>query len=408
MEVSEKLEVLLELIHTGFSLDYWVYSPEGMLIRSTSETEHMLNVILKKSGCFEYLHSTIERVPVILAGKRNIRWIGVKEEKDGEVAAYHILGPYLSGSFQNGMQEPLVPEKNKIYPQKWIQRLTEILAGLSIIPSVCINQYALMLHKLVNGETIAENSIHHQPIPVDDQILGVAKGKSMPQIKDRMPVYLAERRLMHAIREGDTDSAVAASMTANRQVGRVREYTKDRLLNYKIACTTFIAICTRTAIEGGLSPSRAYPIGDDYIRKIFQASNEEYITELRNNMYYGFITYVHELRVNPDYSKAVQSCCDYIQLHPAEPLSIDFLAGRLGYSKYYLSSLFKKETGCSVGDYIKFARIERAKILLVSSNMNVENIWEAVGFSSRSVFGKAFRSVVGMTPREYREQKLKL
>ena len=95
-------------------------------------------------------------------------------------------------------------------------------------------------------------------------------------------------------------------------------------------------------------------------------------------------------------------------MHPAEALSIEFLAGRLGYSKYYLSALFKKETGCSIGDYIKIARVERAKVLLASTNINVESIWETVGFSSRSVFGKAFHSVVGMTPREYRDQKLRL
>ena len=59
-------------------------------------------------------------------------------------------------------------------------------------------------------------------------------------------------------------------------------------------------------------------------------------------------------------------------------------------------------------DYIKIARIERAKVLLNNTDLNVEDIWAEVGFSSRSVFGKAFRSVVGMTPREYRDQNIRL
>ena len=125
-------------------------------------------------------------------------------------------------------------------------------------------------------------------------------------------------------------------------------------------------------------------------------------------MYHDLIAHVHALRVNPSFSKAVQSCCDYIQLHSTEPLSIDVLAKRLGYAKYYLSALFKKETGCSVGDYIKIARIERAKVLLKNTDLNVEDIWAEIGFSSRSVFGKAFRSVVGMTPREFRDQNIRL
>lgn len=408
MELSEKIELLLELIHCSHQMDYWLYTPDGMLIRSTSESQHILDVILKKSGCFEYLCGTLERTPVILATKRNVRWIGIKQIIDGEVTAYHILGPFLTNSALPNQSTPLVPEQNKNYPQQWIQQLTQILEALSVVPLSSCCQYAAMLHKLVNGETIAEQDIHHQPIPVEEQYSNAVTGSGMPQIKDRMPVYLAEQQLMHAIREGDTDSAAAASLMAAKQVGRIREYTKDPLLNYKIACTTFIAISVRAAIEAGFSPSRAYPVGDAYIRKIFQSNNMDHITELRNHMYFDFVSYVHELRVNPDFSKAVQSCCDYIQLHPSEPLSIDFLAGRLGYSKYYLSALFKKETGCSIGDYIKIARIERAKVLLASTDLNVETIWETVGFSSRSVFGKAFQSVVGMTPREYREQTLKL
>lgn len=408
MEVTEKIELLLELIHCSHAMDYWLYTPEGAVLYSTSESQHILDVILKKSGCFDYLCSSIERGPVILAGKRNVRWIGVKEIIGEQVTACHILGPFLSNRVLNGKFAPLVPEQNKNYPQQWIQQLTQLLNALSVVPLADSCRYAAMLHKLVNGETVTEQAIHHQPIPVEEQYSNAVQAKMMPPIKDRMPVYLAEQRLIHAIKEGDTDSAASAMLMANKQVGRLRDYTGDSLLNYKIACTTFIAICVRAAIEGGFSPSRAYPVGDAYIRKIFQANNMDYITELRNHMYFDFVSYVHNLRVNPDYSKAVQSCCDYIQLHPSEPLSIDFLAGRLGYSKYYLSALFKKETGCSIGDYIKIARIERAKVLLASTDLNVETIWETVGFSSRSVFGKAFLSVVGMTPREYRDKTLKL
>ena len=45
-------------------------------------------------------------------------------------------------------------------------------------------------------------------------------------------------------------------------------------------------------------------------------------------------------------------------------------------------------------------------MLLASTDLRVEDIWEAIRFSSRTVFGKAFRQIVGMTPREYREQHI--
>ena len=408
MELQDKIAFLLDLIHCSHHMDYWKYSPDGVLIRSTSNAEHMLDVLIKETGCFEYLQRNIGNAPLILAAQRDIRWIGVKEERDGEILFYHILGPFLISRFQEPVGEADVRLKNKNTTQLWMERLNECLTLLSVVPIQSYTQYAIMLHKLVNDEMVSEASISHQPPPVTTRLPESAKNKNTPKIKDRMHIYMVERSLLQAVREGDEDSAAAASLQTRKHVDRVREYTGNPLLDLKIGCTTFIAVCVRAAIEGGLSPSVAYPLGDRYIRKIYQSNNQEYISELRNSMYHDLIAHVHALRVNPNFSKAVQSCCDYIQLHSTEPLNIDVLANRLGYAKYYLSSLFKKETGCSVGDYIKIARIERAKVLLNNTDLNVENIWEEVGFSSRSVFGKAFRSVVGMTPREFRDQNIRL
>ncbi len=407
MELQGNIDFLLDLIHCCHHMDYWQYSPEGVLLRSTSDSQHMLDVLIKETGCFEYLQRNIGNAPLILAAKRDIRWVGVKEAQNGEVVSYHILGPFLISRLQETAEDTDVRLKNKNETQLWMDRLNEILVSLSVVSLQSYIQYALMLHKLVNGELVSETSVNHQPPPVTMHLPDSVK-KNASKIKDRMHIYMAERALLQAVREGDEDSAVAASLQVKQQVNRVREYTGDALLDMKIGCTTFIAICTRAAIEGGLSPSVAYPIGDRYIRKIFQSGNQEHITELRNSMYQDFISRVHALRVNPNFSKAVQSCCDYIQLHSTEPVSIDILSQRLGYSKYYLSALFKKETGCSVSDYIKIARIERAKVLLNTTDLNVEDIWEEVGFSSRSVFGKAFRAVVGMTPREFRDQNIRL
>lgn len=408
MGLQDKIAFLLDLIHCSHHMDYWKYAPDGVLIRSTSHAEHMLDVLIKETGCFEYLQRNIGNAPLILAAQRDIRWIGVKEERDGEILFYHILGPFLISRFQEPVGEADVRLKNKNTTQLWMERLNECLTLLSVVSIQSYTQYAIMLHKLVNDELVSEASISHQPPPVTTRLPESVKEKNTPKIKDRMHIYMVERSLLQAVREGDEDSAAAASLQTRKHVDRVREYTGNPLLDLKIGCTTFIAVCVRAAIEGGLSPSVAYPLGDRYIRKIYQSNNQEYISELRNSMYHDLIAHVHALRVNPNFSKAVQSCCDYIQLHSTEPLNIDVLANRLGYAKYYLSSLFKKETGCSVGDYIKIARIERAKVLLNNTDLNVENIWEEVGFSSRSVFGKAFRSVVGMTPREYRDQNIRL
>ena len=92
-------------------------------------------------------------------------------------------------------------------------------------------------------------------------------------------------------------------------------------------------------------------------------------------------------------SKQIQDCCAYIELHAEEEIPIDQLAKRFGYAEYYLTKKFKREMHTSLTNYIKYVRIERAKLLLTTTGL------------SRSYFGRVFREVVGCSPLEYRQKQ---
>ena len=78
------------------------------------------------------------------------------------------------------------------------------------------------------------------------------------------------------------------------------------------------------------------------------------------------------------------------------------LAALVGYGEYYTTHKFREETGLSVNDYIKCAKVERAKVLLTSTDQGVQEIAQALGFSSRSHFSQCFKQVAGCSPVEYR------
>lgn len=103
-------------------------------------------------------------------------------------------------------------------------------------------------------------------------------------------------------------------------------------------------------------------------------------------------------------SRQIRACCDYIELHAEDDLSMEALARQAGYSKYYLSRKFKEETGATVTEYIKAARMERAKLLLAATELSVQEISEKLHFCSRSYFSTVFLQTVGCTPTEYREK----
>ena len=81
------------------------------------------------------------------------------------------------------------------------------------------------------------------------------------------------------------------------------------------------------------------------------------------------------------------------------------LADMVGYSVTYFTRRFREETGFGISDYVKAARIERAKILLETSEDSVQEISEKLGFTTRNYFTKCFREIAGMTPVEYRKRK---
>ena len=93
---------------------------------------------------------------------------------------------------------------------------------------------------------------------------------------------------------------------------------------------------------------------------------------------------------------------DLIELHLEEPLTLTGLAAQTGYTESYLSRRFKQEVGVNVNEYIRFARVERAKMMLGTTDLPVAEIAERLQFCSSSHFAQAFRQVTGQTPRQWR------
>ena len=98
----------------------------------------------------------------------------------------------------------------------------------------------------------------------------------------------------------------------------------------------------------------------------------------------------------------MQKCCDYIELSLERKIRAEDLAALCGYSEYYLTEKFKKETGQSLNSYIRYAKIERAKVLLESTELSVREIAGKLAFNTVNYFIQSFRETTGYTPAQYR------
>ena len=183
--------------------------------------------------------------------------------------------------------------------------------------------------------------------------------------------------------------------------GKVSE---DPVRNYKYRFVACIALASRAAIAGGMEAERAYNISDLYILKMDQLSSVEEIKSLHAEMFAFYTDEMAKLDKKTVYSKPIVLCLDYIYQHLHEPVRLTRLAEFTGLNASYLSTLFKKETGLSVSDYVLSKRMEAAKNMLKFSTDSYAEIAVTLAFSSQSHFTRVFKQQTGYTPKAYRNQ----
>lgn len=96
----------------------------------------------------------------------------------------------------------------------------------------------------------------------------------------------------------------------------------------------------------------------------------------------------------------------YLEEHYTEPLSIDLLASIENYNRNYYISWFSKLMGKSPYDYILELRINKAKKLLLDTEYEISLIANYIGYSSNSAFSRIFKKTAGVSPTEYRKNRL--
>ena len=92
----------------------------------------------------------------------------------------------------------------------------------------------------------------------------------------------------------------------------------------------------------------------------------------------------------------------YITENISKELSLTSVSDRVYISSQYLCKIFKEETNMNFIDYVTQIRMEKAKELLLETNMNIESVAESVGYKPPHYFAKKFKERYGMTPKNFR------
>lgn len=106
-------------------------------------------------------------------------------------------------------------------------------------------------------------------------------------------------------------------------------------------------------------------------------------------------------RGNPIISKVIK----YLDENISEDLSLELAAKVAGVNPFYLSKLFREETGDTFVNYISEKRLDKAKELLANSDLSVKEITAEIGYNDQNYLSKLFKARFGISPTDFRKTK---
>lgn len=400
----------LRLLHlsgnafSGHRIGTWCISAKtGQIFFTTALHEAQVKTLFDTGGCREYAFSFEPDFdkPFLMSDQNGLVWLGEYATLDCAARMLIVMGPvfYASTSVQHivTVVDDLCNAGIITLGEKTAYEI--YLRDVPVVTAQAMAAYARMLHFTITGKTLPFSEIHYQTVQhaAQDE---PASGRSWV---DYSHMHEQEQLFLQCVREGNLNYRSVMDGLNYSVMDFALSENPMRSERYKFIVNA--AMSTRAAIEGGLSPKIALDIENRYIAKADKLSRVTAMRELNLQFLDELIRCVHEAKTRQGISQHIQECCEYISAHLTDDLSVQTIAGQIGYTEYYLTRKFQKEMGVRLVDYIKEARLEYAKVCLLSTAMSIEEISELLQFSSRNHFTRVFRDKMGITPTEFRLRK---
>ncbi|MBJ7222786.1 MULTISPECIES: MDR efflux pump AcrAB transcriptional activator RobA [unclassified Brenneria] len=103
-----------------------------------------------------------------------------------------------------------------------------------------------------------------------------------------------------------------------------------------------------------------------------------------------------------DQASIIRDLLNWLESHLDQPLSLDNVAAKAGYSKWHLQRMFKDVTGHAIGSYIRARRLTKAAVALCLTSRPILDIALQYRFDSQQTFTRAFKKQFAQTPASYR------
>lgn len=171
----------------------------------------------------------------------------------------------------------------------------------------------------------------------------------------------------------------------------------------KIDLYIWNAIFSKEVIKNGIATKYLHPVYNKFYKQISSLNSVSKLQEIEIEMVDTYLNMlINDTEVTDNF--VINRILKHLHLNIESKISLKKLAGELNLSEGYISDCFKKHMGITIMSYAKKIRIERAKVLLRTTNDSILDISLRLGFHDQSHFYRVFKNFTGVSPSKYRNE----
>lgn len=315
-----------------------------------------------------------------------------------------LIGPYLT--VQLTRQQLLQEAERYCVPPHLFHQMEAYYGSLPYLTDeaflfAAVNTFAEAIwgssdaYSLVNltmeNETATPLSLSYEPTSPRQTLLNM-------QAMERR--YSYENEMLQAVSQGLSHKAQL--MLSHLSQFSMEQRTADPVRNLKNYCIIMNSLLRKAAERGGVHPLYLDSVSSDFARRIEVTTTVQAIHKLMADMMQSYCRLVKK-HAMARYSAPVRKALACIDADLAGDLTLHTLSAMQNLSPGYLSTLFKKEVGQTLTNYVNRKRVEHAANLLRTSALQIQTIAQYCGVPDVNYFSKLFKRHMGLSPKEFRQ-----
>ncbi|MFJ7762758.1 helix-turn-helix domain-containing protein [Bacillus toyonensis] len=321
----------------------------------------------------------------------------LNDQISGNIIVGPVLYSRLSETSINGIVNDLQLKINKEEIIRYYRSLP-VLNNMSFLNVSLVLYYMLYQKQLDIADILQKNMLVKKvefEIEQPDVHISEQRQSTLTHIDP-----LAERKIFECIKQGKKEELIK-NLRRLPESGELGVLSKtSHLRSQKNSAIAAITLATRSAIEGGVFPEIAYTISDLFIQKLEEIHKNEAIPPFLENALLEFAERVKNSTMQ-QHSKHINVCQNYIFTHLYGDITLNTLE-IVTLNPSYLSSLFKKEVGISLNEYIQRAKVDESKKLMTYTRHSISEISTLLNFHDQSHFTKVFKKHTGISPKQFK------